>query len=167
MLTLIRCPFHHRVIAVARKDPDPSAKSVSGRLYRNTHTFLTPRSQSGLTMLSRYNVGAYQGTSSHATRSGTLSHSRGSSRIHCELILAQRLVLVCACSSALKRIVENKQTTTKAQAGIADSLKLFPPNPRMRGKAPINHSYLKVSEKFAAACSFVLGRCRLKAFLLV
>ena len=39
--------------------------------------------------LSRQSVGIYQETSSHATRQGTLGHSRLSLLSHCGLILAQ------------------------------------------------------------------------------
>ena len=89
VLTLIRCPFHPRVTAVARKHPGHSAKSAGGRLHLNTHAPLTQRSRSGLTMLlSRHSVGTYQETSSHATRQGTLGHSRLSSLGHRRLILA-------------------------------------------------------------------------------
>ena len=43
------------------KDPGHSVKSAGGRLHSNTHTPLTKRSRSGLTMpLSRQNVGIYQ-----------------------------------------------------------------------------------------------------------
>ena len=83
-LNIIRCPFHRRVIAVVRKRPRPFCQNADGRLHLNTHAPLTPRSRSGLAMpLSRHSVGTYQETSSHATRQGTLSHSR-----HCGLILA-------------------------------------------------------------------------------
>ena len=59
------------------KDPGHSAKSAGGRLHLNTHTPLTQRSRSGLSMpLSRHSVGTYQETTSHATRQGTLGHSR-------------------------------------------------------------------------------------------
>ena len=71
------------------KDPGHSAKSAGGRLHLHTHTPLTRRSQSGLTMLlSRHSVGTYQETSSQATRQQTLGHSRLSSLSHCGLILA-------------------------------------------------------------------------------
>ena len=71
------------------KDPGHSAKSAGGRLHLNTHTPLTQRSRSGLTMpLSEHSVRTYQETSSHATRQGTLGHSRLSSRRHYGLILA-------------------------------------------------------------------------------
>ena len=74
------------------KDPSHSAKSAGGRLHLNMHTHLTQRSRSGLTMpLSRHSVGTYQETSSHATRQGTLGHSRLSSMSHCGLILAERV----------------------------------------------------------------------------
>ena len=68
------------------KDPGHSAKSAGGRLHLNTHTPLTQRSRSGLTMLlSRHSMETYRETSSHATRQGTLGHS---SLSHCGLILA-------------------------------------------------------------------------------
>ena len=41
------------------KDPGHSAKSAGGRLHLNTHTSLTQRSRSGLTMLSGHSVGTY------------------------------------------------------------------------------------------------------------
>ena len=72
------------------KDPGHSAKSADGRLHLNTHTPLTQRSRSGLTMpLSRQSVGTYPETSSHATRQRTLGHSRHSSLSHSGLILAK------------------------------------------------------------------------------
>ena len=56
------------------KDPGHLAKSASGGLHLNTHTPLTQRSRSGLTMpLFTHSVGTYQETSSHATRQGTQS----------------------------------------------------------------------------------------------
>ena len=71
------------------KDPGHSAKSAGGRLHPNTHTPLTQRSRSWLIMpLSRHSVGTYQETSSHATRQGTLGHSRLSSLSQCGPILA-------------------------------------------------------------------------------
>ena len=43
------------------KDPGHSAKSAGGRLHLNTHTSLTQRSQTGLTMPpSRHSVGTYR-----------------------------------------------------------------------------------------------------------
>ena len=71
------------------KDPGHSAKSACGRLHLNTHSPLTQQSRSGLTTpLCRHSVGTYQETSSHATRKGTLCHSRLSSLSLCGLILA-------------------------------------------------------------------------------
>ena len=59
------------------KNPGHSAKRAGGRLHLNTCTPLTQRSRSGLTMpLSRNCLGTYRETSSHATRQGTLGHSR-------------------------------------------------------------------------------------------
>ena len=65
------------------KDLDYSAKSAGGRLHLKTHTPLTQRNRSGLTMpLFRYSVGTSQETSLHATRQGTLGHNRLSSLSH-------------------------------------------------------------------------------------
>ena len=88
------------------KDPGHSAKRASGRLHVDTHTPLTQRSRSGLTMpLSGHSVGTYsvchiietimprhsdetcKGTSSHATCLGTFGHSCLKSPSHCGLIL--------------------------------------------------------------------------------
>ena len=79
------------------KDPGLYAKRGRSRLYLNTHAPLTQRSRSGLTMpLSRQSVEIYPETSSYATRQGTVDHSHLSSLSHCELILIQRVELVCA-----------------------------------------------------------------------
>ena len=71
------------------KDPDHSAKSAGCRLRLHTHTPLTQRSRGGLIiLLSRHSVGTYQETSSHATRQGTLGHTRLRSLSYCGPILA-------------------------------------------------------------------------------
>ena len=58
------------------KDPGYSAKSASGRLHLNTHTPLTQRSPSWLTIpLSGHSIGTYRERSSYATRQGTLNPS--------------------------------------------------------------------------------------------
>ena len=61
--------------------------------------------------LSRHSVGTYQETSSHATRQGTLSHSRFSSLSHCGLILAFKGWNECA------RANFHFEKKKKAQAG--------------------------------------------------
>ena len=71
------------------KDPGHSAKSAGGRLHLNSHTPLTHRSRSGLTMpLPRQSVGIYQEMSPYAIHQGTLGNSHLSSLSHCGLILA-------------------------------------------------------------------------------
>ena len=58
------------------KDTGRSATSADSRLQLNTHTPLSKRSRSGLTMpLFRHSEGTYQETSSHTTRQGTLGQS--------------------------------------------------------------------------------------------
>ena len=76
MLTLIRCPFHPRVTAVAYERPRSFCQKCGCRSHLNAHIPFIQRSRSGLTMLlSRYSVGTYQEMSSNATHQGTLSHS--------------------------------------------------------------------------------------------
>ena len=74
-LTLCVDSFGFRSIPVLLqwhvKDPCHSAKSVGGRLHLNTHTPLTQRSRSGLSMpLSRHSVGAHQGKELKCNLSG-------------------------------------------------------------------------------------------------
>ena len=65
------------------KDPVHSAKSAGGELHQNTHTPLTQRSRSGLSiLLFRHSVGTYSETSSSAARQKTIGHSRLSSLSH-------------------------------------------------------------------------------------
>ena len=47
-------------------------------------------------MLSRHSVGTYKGNELTRNSSGTLGYSRLSSLSHCELILAEKVELVCA-----------------------------------------------------------------------
>ena len=71
------------------KDPGHSDNNAGGRLHLNTHKPFTQRSRSGLTLsLSTHSVGTYQEKGSHATRQGTVSHSRLRSLSQCGLILA-------------------------------------------------------------------------------
>ena len=66
VLTLIRCPFHSRVTAAARKRPRSFWQKCRWQVNLNTHTPLTQRSRSGMTMpLSRNSVGTYPETNSH------------------------------------------------------------------------------------------------------
>ena len=68
------------VTAVALKRPRSFRQSAGGRLHLNTHTSLTQRSRNGLTVLSRHNVGSYQGNeltrhSSENTRPQSSQHA--------------------------------------------------------------------------------------------
>ena len=113
------------------KDPGHSAKSAGGRIHLNTHTPLTQRSRSGLTMpLSRHNVGTYKETGSHATRQGTLSHSRLSSPNHCRLILVERVQLSVRELISTKK--KKKGREKKRRRGM--NCRTFSQNPRTRGK---------------------------------
>ena len=63
-------PFNPSVTAVAHKRPGHSARCAGSRLQLNTHTPLTQRSLSGLTMLSRQSVKTYQGNELGRNSSG-------------------------------------------------------------------------------------------------
>ena len=107
-----------------------SAKSAGGRLHLNTHTPLTQRSRSGLTMpLSRYCVGTYPETSSHPTCQGTFVHSSLGSLSHCGLFLAQ-------CGISVRELISTFFSFFfKAQVGIEWSNTVPKPS-RTRRKAP-------------------------------
>ena len=85
--------------------------------------------------LSRQSVGIYQETSSCATHQDTLGYSRPSSLSHCELILAERVELVCELISALKK---------KTLAGM--NYRTFSQNPLMRGKSHHHHHHISSVE---------------------
>ena len=85
---LIWCPFRPHVTAVAHKIPRSFfSKSAGGRLHINTHTPLTKRSRSGLTMLSRNSVGNPWGKRIHTQLVRERSSSRLNSLSHRALIL--------------------------------------------------------------------------------
>ena len=111
------------------KDSGHSAKSAGGRLHLNTHTPLTQRSRSGLTMtLSRHSVETYHETGSHASRQGTLGHSPLSSLRHCGLIPAKESGVTVRDLISIK---ENKKKQRRQEM----NRRTFSPNPRMRGKS--------------------------------
>ena len=86
------------------KDPGHSAKIVGGMLHLNTHTSLTHRIRSRLTLpLTRQSVGIYQETSTHAARQESLGYNRLRPLSHCGLILAERVELVCAADLHFKK----------------------------------------------------------------
>ena len=73
--TLIRCPVHPRVTAVARKRSRLFCQKCRWQVTTK-HAYSWPTKSSGLTMpLSKHSVGTYQETNSHATHQGTLGQS--------------------------------------------------------------------------------------------
>ena len=111
MLTLILCPFHPHVTAVAHKRPQSFCQKCRWQFTPKHAYTLTQRGRSGLTMpLFRHSVGTYQETNSHATRQGTLGCSRLSSPCHCGLILALRMELICAILNRADLQTRSKQT---------------------------------------------------------
>ena len=87
----------------------------------------------GLTMLlSRHSVGTYHETSSHATRQGTLGHSRLSLLNHCGLILASRVELVCVSQAPLEKKKFQMHRWRK-------NSQTFSQNPQKQGKSHHHH----------------------------
>ena len=92
-----------RVTAVARKRPRSFCQKCRWHVIPYTR-------RSGLTMpLSRQSEGTYQETSSHATRQGTLSHSRLSSLSYCGTILRES---ICTPPPSQQKKKEKKAGTT-------------------------------------------------------
>ena len=69
-LVLLSVPFHLYVTAVARERSSHAAKSAGGSLQLKTHTSMTQRSRSGLTMLSPKRT--HQGNKRTRNSSGTV-----------------------------------------------------------------------------------------------
>ena len=111
------------------KYPGHSTKSAVGRLHLNTHTSLTHRSRSGLTMpLSRQSVEIYQETSSHATPSG---NARSQLSQHAEPLWTDPgLKSGISLHELISTLKTNKK---KRRRGI--NCRTFSQNPRTRGKS--------------------------------
>ena len=86
VLTLIRCPFHSRATAVARKRPRLFCQKYKWQDTR-THAHTLHLKKSEWTDYAGHSGGTYPETSSHAACQGTFGHSRLSSLSHCGLIL--------------------------------------------------------------------------------
>ena len=128
MLTLFRFGVRSTPVLPQWHVKDPGAKSAGGRLYIKTHTPLTQRSRSGLTMpLSRHSVGTYPETSLHATCQGTFGHSRLSLLSHCGLFLTQKSGI----SVRELKLHFKKKKKFKGTGGESNIL----PNSRKRGKS--------------------------------
>ena len=96
LLHLTRCQFHPVLLQWQVKDPGHSAKSAGGRLHLNTHTPLTQRRRSGLTMLPRQSEGTYHGNELTRNSSG---NTRPQSSPLAELLWTDpgvKVELVCA-----------------------------------------------------------------------
>ena len=136
MLTLIRCPFHPRVTAVARKRPRSFYKSAGGRLHLNTHTLFTQRSRSRLTLpLSRHSVGTYQ--ENELTRNSSRNTQPESSQVAEPLWTdpgSKSEISVRELISAQKK-KKKKEKRRRAMNG-----QTFSPKPRKRGIKASHHT---------------------------
>ena len=115
------------------KDPGHSAKSAGGRLHLTTHTPLTHRSRSRLTMpLSSHSVGTYQ------------------ERAHMQLVMEHSATVVSArwatvdwsCSKELISVRElsprKKKERKKEKRRRGMNRRTFSQKPRKRGKKPLS-----------------------------
>ena len=89
VLTLIRCPFHLLVTALARKRPRSFCQKCKWRVTpEHASTFDSTKSGTADYAAVGHNAGIYPETSSHATCQRTFCHSRISSMSLCGLVLA-------------------------------------------------------------------------------
>ena len=111
------------------KDPSHSAKSAGGTLYLNTHTSFIQRSWSGLTVLSRHNMGTYQGNE--------LTHKSSGNVLQQSSRFAEPLWtdLGSKSGTGVHKLIFNWANST----GWTDSSKIFPKNPCMWGKSRHHH----------------------------
>ena len=137
MLTLMRCPFHPRVTAVARKRPRAFCQKCRWQVTPK-HAYTLVPSRSGLTMpQSRHSVGTYPETGSHATCQGTFGQSSQLAEpLWCDPGLNSGIsVHELMSTSKIKKTKKRKERKkAKAQAGGLNG-RTFSPNPRKRGKS--------------------------------
>ena len=139
MLTLIRCPFHPRVTAVVRKRP----RSFRQKRRWQTHTPLTQRSRSGLTMpLSGHSVGTLSGNELTCNSSGN-TRSQSSQ-------LAEPLWTEPGLKSGINERELISTLKKKAQAGN-ELLNILPKSSHSRKKPPVFFFFL---------CSLIFNLCK-------
>ena len=128
------------------KDPGHSAKSAGGRLHLKTHTPLTQRSRSGLTMLlSRHRVGTSLEAHSHANSSGnTRSQSSQLAEplwtdpgLKCVISVHELIFTKNKQKIPPQNKQTNKQNKTNKQKTRRRGMncRTFSQNPRTRGKS--------------------------------
>ena len=136
VVTLIRCPSHPCVTAVACKRPQSFCQKCRWLVPLNTHTPLTQWSCSGLTIpLSRHSVGTYQKMSSHASHQGTLSHSHLSSLSHCGLILTKKSWI------SVRELISSLKKEKKKRHSWGMNCQTFSQNPGMWGNGHHHHQW--------------------------
>ena len=114
-----------------------SAKSTGGRLHLNTHTPLTQRSRTGLTMLPRLSVGTYREKVLTLQSSGnTRSQSSGLAEPPWTGPGLKSRPSVSELISPLKKRKKKVQARTDSSN--------FPQNPGIRGKSHRRHHFLRL-----------------------
>ena len=132
MLTLIRFPFHPRVTAVARKRPRSVCQSAGGRLHVITHTPLTQRSRSGLTMPLSWQAGNLSGNELARNLSGNIRPQSSQ--------LAEPLWTDPGIKSGISvhELISISKKKEKHKRGLNGPT--FSQNPRKRGKSHRQHN---------------------------
>ena len=118
------------------KDPNHSAQSAGGRLHLNTHTPLTQRSRSGLTMLPRHSVEVYQGNELTRSSSGNDSHSHFSLLSQSGLIHPETWDWRARAELRLKKKAQVRNESSNIQEKKKKKKKEKPSNSQARKKPP-------------------------------
>ena len=114
-----------------------SAKSAGSRLLPNTHTPLTQRSRNGLTMLSRYSVGTYQGKRVHTqlvTGNTRPQSSQLAEPLSTDPCLTKKKKWNWCARAYIHLYINISFLKKKKKRGRGINRQTFPPNPRKRGK---------------------------------
>ena len=134
-------PF--RVTAVARERPRLFCQKCRWQVQLNTHTPLTQRNRSGLTMpLSRHSAGTYPETSSHRNLSGNIRQqsSQLADSLWTDSCIKSGISVrgLISTSKTNKKQKTKKPTTKKRRRGIND--RTVTQNPRNRRKSHLTHA---------------------------
>ena len=142
--TLIRCPFHLHVMAVACKRPQSFCQKCRWQITpKHAHTLDPSKSEWADFPLFRYSVRIYQEMSSHATCQGTLGQSSHSQ-------LTEPLWTVPCLKSAIS-LGELISTLKKKKSRWGMNCWTFSPNPCTQGKSHHSACLGKITASTRAA----------------
>ena len=140
MLTLIRCPFHSRVAAVARKRPRSFCQKGRWQVIPKHAYILDPTMSSVLTTpLSRHSMGTYLLSGNEFTRNLSGNIRAQSSQLAKPLWTDFGIksgISVRELNSTQKQTTTNKQKKKKKSAGGKELSNILPKSSHARKKPP-------------------------------